>query len=189
MSGYPFLLEMEITYSLSQSGLLVETLARNAGSTPCPYGAGQHPYLSPGSGHIDDCRLSLGAKSYITTDAARQLPTGSAVTSQSDYDFTDAKTLGTQRLDLAYTDLIRDPNGLAWARLQGADRRWVELWVDESYPVLEAFTGDTLTEDRRRRGLGIEPMTCPPNAFQSGEHLVRLEPGQTHRSTWGVRLA
>jgi hypothetical protein len=31
-------------------------------------------------------------------------------------------------------------------------------------------------------------MTCPPNALASGEHLVRLEPGQSLVSRWGVRL-
>jgi aldose 1-epimerase len=31
-------------------------------------------------------------------------------------------------------------------------------------------------------------MTCPPNAFQSGQRLIRLEPGQSLTTTWGVRL-
>ena len=70
----------------------------------------------------------------------------------------------------------------------GVDGHRVELWVDESYPILEVYTGDTLAPERRRRGLGTEPMTCPPNAFQTGEGLSRLEPGQTLTTTWGVRL-
>jgi aldose 1-epimerase len=64
----------------------------------------------------------------------------------------------------------------------------VELWVDERYALLEVFTGDTLAPHRRRRGLAIEPMTCPPDAFRSGERLIRLEPGESVRSTWGARL-
>ena len=31
-------------------------------------------------------------------------------------------------------------------------------------------------------------MTCPPNAFQTGNGLTRLEPGQSLTTTWGVRL-
>jgi len=31
-------------------------------------------------------------------------------------------------------------------------------------------------------------MTCAPNAFQSGEGLVRLEPGESLSARWGVRL-
>jgi len=32
-------------------------------------------------------------------------------------------------------------------------------------------------------------MTCPPNAFQSGERVIRLEPGQSHTTTWGALLS
>jgi aldose 1-epimerase len=32
-------------------------------------------------------------------------------------------------------------------------------------------------------------MTCPPNAFRSGEGLVRLEPGESHTSAWGITPA
>jgi aldose 1-epimerase len=62
------------------------------------------------------------------------------------------------------------------------------LWVDERYQVLEVFTGDTLAPARRRTGLAVEPMTCPPDAFRSGEGLIRLDSGATATATWGVRL-
>jgi aldose 1-epimerase len=49
------------------------------------------------------------------------------------------------------------------------------------------YSGDTLAEaDRRRRGLAIEPMTCAPDAFNSGAGLVVLQPGDEHSSTWGI---
>jgi aldose 1-epimerase len=48
------------------------------------------------------------------------------------------------------------------------------------------FTGDTLAPARRRRGLAIEPMSCPPNALQSGENLIRLAAGDTFTGRWGV---
>jgi aldose 1-epimerase len=52
------------------------------------------------------------------------------------------------------------------------------------------FTGDPLP-DVARRAVAVEPMTCPPNAFRSGESLIHLEPGETTASTWGIepRLA
>jgi galactose mutarotase-like enzyme len=34
--------------------------------------------------------------------------------------------------------------------------------------------------------LAVEPMTCPPNAFRSGEALVTLEPGESHKAAWGL---
>ena len=38
-----------------------------------------------------------------------------------------------------------------------------------------------------RRGLAVEPMTCPPNAFQTGDALIRLEPGAGVSASWGIR--
>jgi hypothetical protein len=31
-------------------------------------------------------------------------------------------------------------------------------------------------------------MTCPPNAFQTGVGLTRLEPGGAVTASWGARL-
>ncbi|MGW3359993.1 hypothetical protein ACWDFL_32070 [Streptomyces bungoensis] len=54
-------------------------------------------------------------------------------------------------------------------------------------PFVEIFTGGPLPEaDRRRTGLGVEPMTCAPDAFNSREGLITLEPGQTHQARWVV---
>lgn len=53
---------------------------------------------------------------------------------------------------------------------------------------LEIYTADTLSPERRRRGLGVEPMTCPPNAFGDGVRVLRLEPGESVTTTWGARL-
>jgi aldose 1-epimerase len=61
----------------------------------------------------------------------------------------------------------------------------VTLWVDGSYRYVMLFTGDGLPSVSRR-SLSVEPMTCAPNAFRSGEGLVLLEPGETHTGTWGI---
>ncbi len=73
-------------------------------------------------------------------------------------------------------------------RLTAPDGTGTEMWVDQHYPIIEVYTGDTLSPPRRRVGLGTEPMTCPPNAFQTGNGLTRLEPGQSLTTTWGARL-
>jgi aldose 1-epimerase len=49
------------------------------------------------------------------------------------------------------------------------------------------YTGDTLGEvHRRRQGVAIEPMTCPPNALRTGKDLSVLEPGQGWSASWGI---
>jgi aldose 1-epimerase len=188
LPGYPFALDVSIEYRLGEDGLSVNTLASNVGIGPCPYGAGQHPYLSPGEGLIDDCRLTLAAATRVTTDAERKLPTGTESVAGTSYDFSAARELGSQQIDDPFTDLARDERGTASVGLTGADGACVELWVDERHPLIEIYTGDDLAADRSRRGLGAEPMTCPPNALQSAEGVIRLAPGESITTRWGVRL-
>jgi aldose 1-epimerase len=59
------------------------------------------------------------------------------------------------------------------------------VWADESWPYMQLFTGDPLP-DVARRSLAVEPMTCPPNAFRTGEALIRLEPGERFEGAWGI---
>jgi aldose 1-epimerase len=186
-SGYPFALDVQVEYRLGEDGLTVSTTSTNIGDCACPYGAGQHPYLSPGAGLIDECTLELAADTRILLDE-RQLPNGTEPVAGSELDFSSARRLGEQRIDCGLTDLLREDSGRAVARLTAPNGTSVELWADESHTVLQLFTGDTLSPARRRRGLAVEPMTCEPNAFQSGHGLVRLEPGESLSSRWGVRL-
>lgn len=189
LKGYPFILDVQVEYTVSESGLTVSTTATNRGETACPYGSGHHPYLSPGAGVIDECNLQLRAASWIDTDNARQLPTGTSATTGTVLDFNSAKRLGGQQLDVPFSDLARDVDQRAWVTLTASDGSRAELWVDQTYELIELFTGDTLAPNRKRRGLGAEPMTCPPNAFQTGTGVRRLAPGTSLTSTWGARLS
>jgi aldose 1-epimerase len=102
------------------------------------------------------------------------------------YDFREPRAIGTTKLDNAFTDLERDEDGLARVELRDPARgRALTLWVDESYGCLMLFTGDPLP-DVDRRSLAVEPMTCPPNAFRTGEALIRLEPGDSTTGAWGI---
>jgi len=188
LSGYPFRLDLSIAYEVSEDGLKVTTTAKNTGEAACPYGFGQHPYLSPGEGLIDDCRLQLAGRTRIDTDAVRQLPTGSVPVEGTTFDFLRPRTLGPTEIDFAFTDLERDQEGLAWTRLKGPDGASAEIWVDETFPYVETYTGDTLAPSRARRGLGTEPMTCAPDGFNSGDGLLRIEPGDSVTTTWGAIL-
>ena len=183
--GYPFSLSLAIEYGLSESGLRVRTSATNIGRGPCPYGSGQHPYVTLGTPTVDSVRLQLPAGTVLVTDE-RGLPVGRRAVEGTEYDFRRARAIDATKLDDAFTDLERDEDGLARVELRDPEGEGLTLWVDESYPYLQLFTGDPLP-DVGRRSLAVEPMTCPPNAFRSGEHLIRLEPGALVTSTWGIR--
>lgn len=188
-SGYPFALDASVTYELGTNGLVVTTSVSNIGNRTLPFGTGQHPYLSPGIGLIDDCVLTLSAKTRVLTENERQLPTGSEPVDGSEFDFRNGKKLASLALDYPFCDLQRDSDGKAWIKLLGPDNRSADLWVDQNYKFIEVYTGDTLSPSRRRRGLGAEPMTCPPNAFRTGEDLIRIDPGDSFVCTWGAFLS
>lgn len=187
-TGWPFLLRCDLRYALRAQGLEVTTTLTNLGPGPCPAAAGAHPYLSAGGGLVDSCRLQLRGDTVLPTDE-RGIPTGRRPVQGTPLDFRDPREIGGQQIDLTFTDLQRQADGTALARLERPDGVVVQLWVGQGYDYLEVFTGDTLAPDRRRRGLGVEPMTSPPNALQTGEDLLCLQPGQTVELGWGVGRA
>ena len=186
--GYPFTLSLSIDYQLSDAGLTVRTTARNEGDQPLPYGAGHHPYLTVGTDRIDQALLKLPALLRLEVDD-RQIPTGRlSPVAGTELDFLELRPIGATRLDTPFTSLVPDTDGLTRVLMQSPDgRRRLVLWMDQAYSYVMVYTGDTIADtQRRRRGLAIEPMTCAPNAFQNGLGLIRLEPGQTTSSSWGI---
>jgi aldose 1-epimerase len=188
--GYPFALALGIEYALADAGLTVTVTARNMGPEACPYGCGQHPYLTLGTATIDTLRLQVpGAVVSFSDD--RGIPVRSAPVDGTEYDFRLGRTIGGTVLDNAYSGLERGDDGRARVLLDDpATGSGLTLWVDESYGHVMIFSGDPLP-DVARRCIAVEPMTCPPNAFRTGESLIRLEPGESIASSWGIepRLA
>jgi aldose 1-epimerase len=183
--GYPFTLELRIEYALAMDGLNVHTTATNVGESACPYGSGFHPYLTVGTETVDSVILHLPAGTVVDADE-RGLPLAAAPVEGTEYDFRRPRPIGSTRLDHAFTDLVREEDGIARVALGGLlPGSGLDLWVDEAYGYLQVFSGDPLP-DVNRRSLAVEPMTCPANAFRTREGLIRLEPGTSFTSAWGI---
>jgi aldose 1-epimerase len=185
--GYPFLLGLELTYTIGPGGLTVRATATNLGERACPYGAGFHPYLRLDPGRIDGLELCSPASDHYRSDE-NMIPIAREPVAGTAFDFRDARVIGATQMDTAFTALARDTDGRATVKLRDpATGDIVALWCDESYPYLMIFTGDALPDaDRRRTGLAVEPMTCAPDAFRSGDGLVVLEPGTSASGSWGI---
>jgi aldose 1-epimerase len=183
--GYPFTLALRVDYSLADDGLSVSTTATNIGADTCPYGAGAHPYLTLGTPTVDRLVLQAPGRRVLVHDE-RDLPVGSEPVDGTEFDFREARPIGTTILDNAFTDLERGPDGRARVTLHDPEAgRTVTLSVDEHYGYLMLFTGDPLP-DVNRRALAVEPMTCPPNAFRTGDSVVRLAPGDSAAGVWTI---
>ena len=190
--GYPFSLRLRVSYELDDRGLAVSTAVSNVGPTSAPWGLGFHPYLTAGSDHIDGDVLTVPAHAVIATND-RLIPTGDRLpVAETPFDFRTGRVIGDvahTSMDTCFTDVQRDQDGLAWVTLSSpTSGRTVCVWMDEQFPYVMLVTGDFLPAALARRSLAIEPMTCPANAFPTGEGLVTLAPGESWTARWGVAL-
>jgi aldose 1-epimerase len=183
--GYPFLLSLTVQYALSAAGLTVTMSAVNVGQGPCPFGAGAHPYLTLGTMQVDSATLLVPARTRLEADE-RAIPIGRVEVAGTEYDFREPREIGSLQLDHCFTDLAADSDGRIRAGLSAPDGSSATLWMDAAYSYLMVFTGDTLGPPKARRSVALEPMTCAPNGFQSGEGLLTLQPGERFSADWGI---
>lgn len=187
--GYPFCLELSVNYRLEAAeGLQVSVTATNVGACPAPYGTGWHPYLTTGASVIDSCELEIPADRWLPTDG-RGIPSGPPKdVTGSAFDFRARRQIADTKLDHALTGLARDETGRAWSYLAD-DTIELSLWTGPGYDWLQVFAGDGLGPQERRRALAIEPMTCPPNSFVTGDDLLTLAPADSVTHTWGISVS
>lgn len=184
--GYPFRLDLRVAYELSDAGLTVELEATNVGDAAAPYGCAPHPYLVAGPGRVDDWTLELPAAEYLEVTPDRLLPVKVSSVEGTPFDFRTPRTIGTTFIDHAFTRIAFEADGKAHARLRCGDGTGVEMTWDETCPWVQVHTADRPEPDLHRSGLAVEPMTCPPDAFNSGTDLVVLQPGEHHTARWVI---
>ena len=181
-NGYPFEVRAEVTYAVhAEAGLRVTTSARNSSPARVPFGAGAHPYLSTRGCAIDDVTLLVPAREWLAVDD-QQIPVETRPVARTPNDLRRGRRLRQDRFDTGFTGLrTADGRGTAGVRTRNGGAR---LWFDDTYRFLQVFTVDALTDGQA--GVAIEPMTCAPDAFNSGAGLIVLDRGGSWRGSWGV---
>lgn len=185
--GYPHQVSVSVEFALDDDGLATAVTGHNLGDSVAPWGTGPHPYLLAGPGPVDAWTLELPGAQVLTVTVDRLVPVGLAPVDTEEggrYDFRAARLIGTTFVDHAFTALDRDPAGLATVRLSDPTGAGVQMSWDGSCPWVQVHTADRPAPEPSRIGLAVEPMTCAPDAFNSGLGLVELAPGQSHRAGW-----
>ncbi len=188
--GYPYPLEISLIYRVAAAFGLSATLSvryvpeddgehgdefDQANRAPAPFGAGFHPYLTAGDAELDECRLKLPARTMLMTKADGEAIGRKKV--KGDYDLTAGPLLAGRSIDHTYTALPQE-----WAaELIHGPSGFVVRMIGDS-PWAQVYTGEKID----RAGVAVEPMSCPPNAFNSGEDVVYLAPGQWHRTGFTI---
>lgn len=188
-TGYPWTVDMHVLYDLSADGLHVRQTATNLSGDEAPYASGAHPYLRVGE-HIEHLELTVPARTRLLLDPERKLPTGQEAVDGTSYDFRSGRVIGESVLDVTFGDLVRDGSRADVALCDPATGRGVGLWVDDRHRWLQVFTPE-VPAGQPRTGVAVEPMTAPPDAFNSGTDLVALAPagsaGDELSTEWGLR--
>ncbi|UZX02345.1 aldose 1-epimerase family protein [Arthrobacter sp. CDRTa11] len=180
--GYSFLLRHQVQYALAEDlGLVVRQTLINSSKAPAPFVLGAHPYLRLGDTDPGDLLLTVGATTQLVADE-RLIPRSSEPVS-GDTDLRQGKNVGALDIDVALTDLAFD-GGVSRHTLSSPDGRSVSLWQDEACSYVHVFVTDQYPG--RTRAVAIEPMTGPANAFNSGDGLRWLPPGDSFTISWGI---
>ena len=204
-AGYPFRVQVEVEYRLHAGGLTQTVTGRNLGAEAAPWGTGPHPYLVAGSAPaaehgdaprapdlavppVDGWTLLLPASAVLTVTADRLSPVAlEPVDSHPEWDFRAPRRIGSVFIDHAFTGLS-PAGGATTVELRGPDGRGVAMLWDEACPWVQVHTADTPEAPAtHRRGLAVEPMTCAPDAVNSGAGLVVLDPGAEHAASWRIQ--
>lgn len=185
-AGYPHALRIKVEYRLSEHGLHSRVTAENLGSTVAPYGVCPHPYLVAGPAPLDEWILEVPAASFLEVTPDRLLPKDTRPVAGHEFDFRTARAVGATEVDHAFTDIAFDGGGQARLLVRDPGGTGVGMSWDRTCQWLQVHTADKLPPARNRLGLAVEPMTCPPDAFNSGADVVRLEPDATHMVSWRI---
>ena len=183
-AGYPHQLRIRVAYRLDAAGLSVTVTAENIGTSVAPVGLGSHPYLVGGAGRVDDWTVEIPAEEVLLVDELLA-PTELTRVAGSEFDFREPRPIGDTFIDHAYTALVAGSDGLRRVRVHGREGSGVEMVWGSGLDWLQIHTADR-PDATSRCGLAVEPMTCPPDAFNSGTDLIALEPQASTSASWSI---
>src|SRR6266852_6123690 len=99
---------------------------------------------------VDTAVLGFLAEKRLELDPDRRLPTGRLLeVAESEFDFRTDRPIGASVVDECFTSLTLNSDGRAVVTLRdSASGKIVKIWMDEHYPYVQLFTGDTLSPER-----------------------------------------
>ena len=175
LDSYPFPFQMSISYRLSAQQLKVGVKLVNTGRTNMPAGLGWHPYFGLPLGK-DKAEIQLPSCREVEVDKT-MIPTGKKFASTRFDAFHSLKGID---LDTCFE--LNDKGQINAVRLRSGDDHEIRLWQDGAYGFIQIYIPDD------GQSIAIEPMTCGIDAFNTGEGLRILAPGESWELSCGVGL-
>lgn len=184
--GYPFAIKVYATHELTEDGLKITVTAENYGDVDAPWALAIHPWLDNGfngygdeiDGHNAQCHLTVPAETHVTVDE-NLIPTGTEPVEGTKYDLNDNPLLVNQPFDDAWTDLKRDADGSVTATFTRPDGLVIKVGGDETITSFQVCTGTGFPAFQHPAGTAVEPQTAYANAFNTGNDLIVIKPGES----------
>ena len=175
---YPGKLKLQIKYEFIDNYLEIKIDALNIGNKKAPYGVSIHTYFVAGQNlKNNQLFLQLPSSEFMQVDLERLLPLGIEKVDSTEFDFRKLKQISNLFIDHAFkADTDLPPR----VRLINESKLGVELEFDESTKWIQVHTADREAKEDARMAVAIEPMSCPPDAFNSGLDLITLTPNESH---------
>lgn len=182
VAGYPFHLVITTSYELSENGLKVTHEATNQSSTGAPVGIGAHPYLP----FDQSTTLELHAKT-AAVHGTDKLPSAHIAATSLGLGWGLEARVADLVLDTQFGDLQLTEAGVV-ATLRN-DAGQVDFWVDGAKYLMIYTSRNFPWQDGVGNAIAIEPQTCAADAFNNGQGLAVLEPGETLKLGWGISFS
>jgi aldose 1-epimerase len=175
---YPGKLQLQVIYEIIESGIEITVLSENVGEIAAPYGVSIHTYLVAGAlVKNNELLLQLPADQFLEVDAERLLPIKLQPVTGSNFDFINSTKISDLFIDHAFKYSSNYPRSIS---LLNAEGQGAEMIFDEQSKWIQIHTADRDLQADSRMAVAIEPMICPPDAFNSGIDVIVLEPGKKH---------
>lgn len=170
--GYPFPYELLVTYTMDVSGVKFHTQIQNTGTETLPLGDGWHPYFQ--FDNLDQINMQMGPAKRLSSNVGNAL--------SDEHGFEVEASLAGNALD----DCFEAKENGEYQIFLRDQKQGIEIEICQEseigkYKYFQIYTPPS------RRSIAVEPVTCPPDAFNSGIGLIKLEPKQEVSMTFGIK--
>ncbi|HEX9804629.1 MAG TPA: aldose 1-epimerase, partial [Candidatus Dojkabacteria bacterium] len=178
--GFPFEFTVRIKYGINiKSGMTIETEITNTGDRIMPYTDGWHHYFMTGS-KVDNCILQIDSNEKYKF-SKRMIPEGKIKNDE----FKKGKLIENQFLDECFILNTKGKNKISTKLIDRKQKFTLEIWQNcgkGKYNYLQVYTPE------HRRTIAIEPMSSPPNAFNTKVDLIKIKPREKVLFKFGVNI-
>lgn len=168
--GYPFSYCLTLIYKFREDGAEMQTAITNTSASNIPIGDGWHPYFR--FDNVNAVKMQMSGAERITSNFDNEL--------LARHGFEEERTIEELQLDDCF-----EINGSDQFSVKLKDStNEIEVWQeseDKKYKYVQIFTPPG------RNSIAVEPVTCAPNAFNTGQGLIRLKPNEKVSMSFGIR--